>query len=157
MSIWIFSIKGYSQLYRSLVKFCGFKLSSAQDLTYILNTANLDSFRYTNPNIFVKEMDETAFYNKLNTTLTEPYITEVQMYKSLTALSQNILLYALTKEQKEAYMKLILLMNNLEFWFYKCYSEDIDGAKTNYIKCSFGLETDESEPNRCFKSTSILV
>ena len=152
MSIWIYSIKGYSRLNKSLIKFCHLKNSESQEQVYLLNTANLDSFRLLNPNITVSELDEISFIKKLNKSTQMPYNTEIQLYKSMTALSQNILFEALTEEQKEAYAKLIKLMINVEFWFNKTYGEDIDSKNTTYKDCEYGLESGMFEPQLCFKN-----
>lgn len=149
MSIRIFALPGYSHLYRSLLRFCEMGSREARELVYMLNTANLDSFRYVNPYGHMRESSYADFMNSLERLRRRPYRTEVQLYKALAALERNIVPDALTAEQGEAVARLRYLMRSLELSFYKAFSVEIDDMLTVYSDCAAGLVPGDLEPAAC--------
>ena len=149
MPIKIFTIPGYAHLYRSLLRFCGTDSRAARELVYTLNTANLDSFRYLHPDSHITETGFMDFNNALARTSRRPYRTEVQLYKSLLALKRNIVIDALTENQREALANLRYVMSSLELHFYKAFGIEIYDRLTVYSQCTYGLIPQEDEPGVC--------
>ena len=149
MSIRVFTISGYGHLYRSLLRFCNTDGRAARELIYNLNTANLDSFRYVHPNSHITESGFVEFNNTLVRTASRPYRTEVQLYKSLEALKRNIVIDALTGEQREALANLRYIMRSIEYSFYKAFGVEIYDRVTVYSQCSYGLIPQDDEPGSC--------
>jgi len=157
MSIRIFTIPGYSHLYRSLLRFCDIGSREARELVYMLNTANLDSFRYAYPYGHMRESGYVAFMNSLEKLRRRPYRTEVQLHKALAALKRNIIPDALTAEQREAVARLQYLMRSLELSFYKTFGMEIDDILTVYAACEARLVPDEWEPAVCLMRDCMLL
>lgn len=144
-----FNLKGYAHLYRSLLRFIGMEARETKRLLYLLNTANLDSYRYRYPDRYVMESDPGLFAKHLDSAV-RPYHTEVQLYKSLHCLRQNIDMGYIVEEQRQAVRQLMCIMRNLEYRFHKCFGIDIDDKQTIYAECAYDLIPDEDEePNCC--------
>ncbi len=78
----IVSIPGYVHLYRSLLRFYHTSENEIKEMLYVLNTANLDCFGYSHPNIYVVQSGPALFSNWLDNMRCRPYRTEVQLYKA---------------------------------------------------------------------------
>ena len=157
MSIRLFSLSGYAHLYRSLLRFCNMGGREARELVYQLNIANIDSFRFAHPDYYATESGYVAFTGNLEKMDRRPYRTEVQLYKSLAALKRNIIMDALTAEQREAAAKLFYIMRSLEFIFYKTFGVEIYDMLTVYAECTFGLEPKYGEPSVCMMKDWLLL
>ena len=157
MSIHIFSMAGYSHLYRSLLRFCSMANGEAKSLVYRLNTANLDSARYRNPDVYAAESTPYVFACCIERFDCRPYRTEVQLYKALCALEKSIIRAAITDEQREALAQMHCIMKNLEFRFYKTFGMEIFDAPTIYSECAFGLVPWEDEPSVCMMRDWLLL
>jgi len=157
MRIQIFSIAGYSHLYRSLLRFCNMSTNEAKSLVYRLNTANLDSARYNTPGIYAAESTPYTFSSAIERFECRPYRTEVQLYKSLCALDKNIMHTAITDEQKEALAQLLCIISNVEYRFYKTFGVEIYDELTVYSECAFGLMPREDEPSVCMMNDWLLL
>jgi len=144
-----FSIGGFIHLYRSLLRFChGMTGAEAAELTYLLNTANIDSLRFTFPDITLSEASPFEFTRRMADNK-RPYRTEVQFYKSMEALNKNIIYEAITGEQREALLKMRCIMLDVEFAFYKSFDMDITDKRTVYGECTSHLVPIEDEPSVC--------
>ena len=157
MSIRIFSMAGYSHLYRSLLRFCNMATGEAKSLVYRLNTANLDSARFRTPNIHAVESTPYVFGCCIERFDCRPYRTEVQLYKSLCALEKSIIRAAIIDDQREALAKLRCIISNLEYRFYKTFGTEIFDAPTVYSECAFGLVPWEDEPSVCMMNDWIML
>jgi len=157
MSTHIFSMTGYSHLYRSLLRFCDMPSNEAKSLVYCLNTANLDSVRFENPDVCVIESTPYVFSYRIVSFDCRPYRTEVQLYKSLCALEKSIIREALTDGQREAFERLHCIMSNLEYRFYKTFGVEISDVSTVYSECSFGLVPWVDEPSVCMMHDWIML
>ena len=157
MSIYIFSLAGYSHLYRSLIRFCHLNVSVAKDLVYRLNTSNLDSARLAYPNRRITEITPFAFSRCIEQFQCRPYRTEVQLYKALLALDTNIIREAITDDQREAVAQMHCIMSNIESRFYKTFGADIFDMVTVYGICSFGLVPWDDEPSVCMLADWLLL
>ena len=84
-----FTLPGYAHLYRSLLRFAGISSQEARKLLYTHNTANMDTDMNRLPGKRVTESQPGFFRSYLNKH-NRPYRTEVQLYKALYCLDQNI-------------------------------------------------------------------
>jgi len=148
MSIKLFSITGYTYLYRSLLRFGKLNVNEAKELVYWLNTANLDSYGNAHPDRVLFQSAPFMFFRKLDENQ-RPYRTEVQLYKSLESLKNNINFDVLIGHQREAVQKMNCIMSNLEFNFYKVFDMEIDCWLTVYRECRNHLIPYEDEPSVC--------
>ena len=149
MATRIFSLTGYAHLYRSLLRFTDLSVNEARVLVYRLNTANLDSARYTNPLMYVIEAEPYAFCRNIDSLECRPYHTEVQLYKALCTLETNIVWDAITEEQRRALTKMRRIMRTLQARFINAYGVEIYDEPTVYGQCVFGLQPHEDEPYVC--------
>lgn len=145
----LFSIPGYIHLYRSLLRFYDKPSGELKEMLYLLNTANLDSFRYYNPKIYVAERSPIAFCRSLDGQDCRPYRTEVQLYKSLMALKRGIDYRCLVTSQREALQALKCIISNIEYRFYKAYGMEIEDRRTVYADCVYRLIPKDDEPSVC--------
>lgn len=144
-----FSIGGFIHLYRSLLRFChGMTGAEAAELTYLLNTANMDSLRFTFPDIALSEASPFEFTRRMGDNK-RPYRTEVQFYKAMEALNKNIIYEAITADQREAVLKMRCIMRDVELAFYKSFDMDITDKRTIYGECISNLTPKEDEPSVC--------
>lgn len=158
MSIRLFTLPGYSHLYRSLLRFCDMGSREAREFVYILNTANLDSYRFAYPYTRMSESGYVAFTNGLERLRRRPYRTEVQLHKALAALHRNLIPKALTDEQRAAAAKLRYLMRSIELSFYKAFGMEIDDPLTEYSACEDALVPDDfNEPPVCLRQDCDLL
>ena len=145
-----FSIGGFVHFYRSLLLFYhDITSTEAAELTYMLNTANLDSCRYKNPGAEYTEAGPVAFHHSLTTWQRRPYRTVVQLYRAMEALMLNINLDAITKAQLFNYMKMLCMMDNTELRFYRAFDMEIDDKRTVYGECVRRLHPRDDEPGVC--------
>jgi len=148
MSIRLFSITGYAHLYRSLLRFGKMNINEAKEFIYRLNTANIDTYANAYPDILLFQSSPVTFCQRLSGN-ERPYRTEVQFYKSLETLKNNINFDVLVSHQREAVQKMNCIMSNLEFSFYKVFDTEIDSAITVYGQCRKHLIPYEDEPSVC--------
>ena len=145
----LISIRGYTHLYRSLLRFYDKPGGELKEMLYHLNTANLDSYRVSHPHIFVAESGPVVFSNRLNDPSCRPYRTEVQLYKSLLALKHGIDYKFITASQREALQALNCIISNIEYRFYKVYGMEIEDKRTVFSDCVYRLIPSEDEPSVC--------
>jgi len=157
MSIQRFSLPGYAHLYRSLFRFTDMNSREVKELVYLLNTANLDSYRFANPQEYVIESGPVAFSRLMDRMYRRPYRTEVQLYKALAALKHSIIRDAVTDRQREAVARMRCIMRDLEFHFFLTFGMDIDDVRTVYAECSFSLVPEEGEPSVCLMHDWIML
>ena len=143
-----FTLPGYAHLYRSLLRFAGISSQEAKQLLYTLNTANIDTYMYRLPGNRVTESKPGFFCSYLNKHK-RPYRTEVQLYKALYCLEQNIDARYITSEQRMALAQLRCIMENLNYRFCKVYGIQIDCKETVYAECAYSLIPDDDEPSVC--------
>lgn len=149
MAIYCFTLPGYVHLYRSLIRFCRMNRKEAAELVYLLNTANLDSYRYSRSKAKPAECKAYAFRKRLDGD-ERPYRTEVQLYKALRSLDRNIRMEALTSEQRDAVHQMRnRLMQTLQYFFHLCYGVDIEDKSTVYRACAPTLIPVNEEPTVC--------
>ena len=143
-----FTLTGFSHLYRSMLRFCRMNVHEAKELIYYLNTANLDSLRFSAPGITPTEATPIEFDRFMDRSA-RPYRTEVQFYKAMEALNRNISREAITAEQRGALLKMRCIMREIESAFYKCFGMDISDRRTVYAACAGQLMPDANEPSVC--------
>ena len=143
-----FSLTGYTHLYRSLLRFCRISSHEAKELTYLLNTANMDSLKYVLPDFILTEASPFEFNRRMDDNR-RPYRTEVQFYKSMESLKYNINREAITAEQREAFYKMRCIMRDIESAFYKSFGIDITDRRTVYSECLHHLIPHQFEPSVC--------
>lgn len=156
MSIYCFTLPGYGYLYRSMLRFCKIKQEDARELCYFLNTANLDSFRYSRKDVSVAEATAFAF-NRMLGEGARPYRTEVQLFKAMEALNRNIIYEALTSIQREAVQHMRCLMRDVEYTFYRTFDMDINDRRTVYRECAGTLTPRDDEPGVCLLAEWITL
>jgi hypothetical protein len=149
MSIKIHTILGYSYLYHSLLRFTELSEYEAKSFAYSLYTANLDSLRLINPILRLVETTEHKFFRNIERIEARPYYTEVQLYKALNSLDENIIRAALTEEQRETVAQLNCIMTDLQDRFFKAYGIEIFAMSTVFGECRDGLVPSEDEPSVC--------
>ncbi len=130
-----FSLPGYRRLYRSLLAYTNLTDAASKGLTYLLNTANIDTCREYYPRRRFNELDCVSFLQTLNRPAS-PYKTAVQMYKSLEFLLAHISLDAITDDQKAAVKMAGVVLDDIAAQFAREYGADIDGQETVYALCS---------------------
>ena len=145
----LFSLSGYAHLYRSMLRFYDMPSGRLKEMLYMLNTANLDSYRYYNPHARVAESGPVAFNGWLEDPSFRPYRTEVQLYKALLALKRGIDYEVIITAQREALQALRCVISNIEYRFYKAYGMEIDDKRTVYADCTFWLVPRDDEPSVC--------
>ena len=145
----LYSIPGYVHLYRSLLRFYDRPSGELKEMLYLLNTANLDSFRHHHPHIHITESGPVAFCGWLDAQDCRPYRTEVQLYKSLLALKRGIDFDCIITSQREALQALRCVISNIEYRFYKAYGMEIEDKRTVYADCVYRLVPKEDEPSVC--------
>lgn len=145
----LFSLSGYAHLYRSLLRFYDMPSGQIKEMLYMLNTANLDCYRYYHPERHVFESGPVAFNDWLENPSFRPYRTEVQLYKALLALKRGIDYEIIITAQREALQTLRCIISNIEYRFYKAYGMEIDDKRTVFSDCAFWLVPRDSEPSVC--------
>ena len=148
MSTICFTLTGFSHLYRSLLRFYRMNVHEAKELIYYLNTANLDSLRYSVPHMTLTESTPIEFDRCMDRSA-RPYRTEVQFYKAMEALNRNIYREAITAEQRGALLKMRCIMREVESAFFKCFGMDISDGRTVYAACANQLVPEDNEPSVC--------
>jgi hypothetical protein len=133
-----FSLEGYRRLYYSLLSFLHLHPFEAKSLVYLLNTANIDTCREANPIRAYHELEMEAFFTALEERAS-PYLSVVQLYKSMEALSSNIRYADISEAQRDAVKRLRVLMHLLEDRCYEKYGFEIDSPKTEYSLLNFHL------------------
>ena len=123
--------------------------SLPDNLDYLLNNANLDSYGFHHPEAHVVESGPVAFCGWLDHRYARPYRTEVQLYKSLLALKRSIDRDCIVTSQREALQMLRCVISNLEYRFYKAYNMEFEDKRTVYSECAFRLIPREDEPSVC--------
>jgi len=126
-----FSLEGYRHLYYSLLFYLQLNEFEAKSLVYLLNTANIDTCRDANPFHEYRELDIGDFFEALNAHET-PYLSAVQLYRSMEALSSNIHYGCITEAQREAVKRLRVLMHLIEDRFFEKFGYEIDYPKSAY-------------------------
>lgn len=156
ISTYLFTLAGYTHFYRSLLRFCRISSHEAKELTYLLNTANMDSLKYTLPDFALSEASPFEFNRHMDDNK-RPYRTEVQFYKSMEALNRNINREAITADQREALYKMRCIMRDIESAFYKSFGMDITDKRTVYAECVHHLVPRECEPSVCLMDEWIML
>jgi hypothetical protein len=126
-------------------------------LTYTLNTANLASFRYENPQAFMAETPASLFFDELTESKCRSYRTEVKMYRALEALIMNTEPKALSADQNYAVLQVCAMMDVLEEIFYGEYGVEIYSGATIYDVCEMSLTPDFLEPDVCLMYDWLMV
>jgi len=144
---YILPLIGYIHIYRSLLRFYPMSENEIKEMLYALNTANLDCFGYYHPEIAVIESGPATFAYRLDKSFDRPYRTEVQLYKALEYLQHSVEAPLMTSYQREALQKLMCIMSNLEYRFYKAFGMEIDDKRTVYETCVFHPIPREDEPS----------
>ena len=132
-----FSPVGLSRFSLSLSRFFGMRRSEALDCTNLCALANYDAVRATQ---FIAHIEPVAF------ALWDsgiPYLTEVQMYKSMQTLLSNILLR--TPDKQEAACLIRAKMSELTERIWNSYNLDIEDKRTVYALCEETLAP-QAEP-----------
>lgn len=143
-----FSIVGHAHFYRSLLRFCQLTAHEAKGLTYMLNTANMDSYSIYHQDKRITESSHIEFSRRMDK-VKRPYRTEVQFYKAMLVLRNNISFEAITNDQREAVLFMRYLMGDIEAQFYKSFSMDITDPRTVFSKCVNDLIPTDLEPSVC--------
>ena len=145
-----FSISGYSRFYKSLPRFCrDITEKDAAELTYLLYTANLESYRHKRPDIVIDELRMTAFYNRLIESKQKSYRTIIQLYRAMEALSLSIDTKCVEVGQAKAYLDIWFIMDDIEDRFIRNYDMEIYDKRTIYRLCKRGLVPYKNEPGLC--------
>ena len=122
-----FTPAGFSRFAHSLSRFCNMKRTEALTFTNQCARANFDVFRAAPPDEREGKIEGLSFslFDTGN-----PYMTEVQLYKSIQALLPNI--EGDTEGQREAAAHLRALMNDLNEHCWNSYGLDIEDERTVY-------------------------
>lgn len=147
-----FTLQGYRHLYRSLLRFTDLTPIRAKELIYHLNTANLDSYSLHFPENRRTESKQGTF-EKLLGYSARPYKTEIQLYKAITAILENVDHYCLTEEQKEAIRCIRAIAHTINHRFSQAFDLDIEDRLTSYRLCSKNLIPRANEPSTCLRPT----
>ena len=142
------TLPGYNHLYHSLLRFTQMSRTEALRLVYVLNTANIDTYTFCFPVNRVTESCADAFYCYMKRKK-RPYRTEVQLYKALCCLCQNIDEECITADQQEAVERIHCLMRDLNYRFRAAYGMEIDDWRTVYAECAYSLVPLDNEPGVC--------
>ncbi|MFZ5973984.1 MAG: hypothetical protein ACOYU3_01065 [Bacillota bacterium] len=151
MAFICYSLLAYAYLYHSLVELYGMTWTDAAYLTYMINTANIDSCQANAPNRIIRESDPFAFVFAIRSN-GRAYRTEIQFYKAIQALLRSIDYNCLTPCQKKAVRYLKGIARGIDFHFYSDYGVDIDSNETVYPLCRFHLIPHEREPTTPFRT-----
>lgn len=130
-----FTFAGFSRFSHSLSRFCGMNRTQALVLANQCARANFDTFRAVPPD------DREGKVEGLSLSLwddAKPYQTEVQLYKSMQALLDNI--GDETGLQRETAAHLRALCNDLNEHCWNGYGLDIEDNLTVYALCEATLE-----------------
>ncbi len=133
-----FALPGYRRLYRSLRIYAPLTDVAARGLTYILNTANIDTCREQYPDRQYREMGWLAFMRTLSRNV-RPYRTAVQLYKSLEYLLCHISTDAITEDQRDAVTLTERILGDIAARFCREYGVEIDGRESVYALCPSSL------------------
>jgi hypothetical protein len=133
-----FSLEGYRHLYCSLLIYLHLHPFEAKSLVYLLNTANIDTCRESNLRREYHELDMEAFFIALEERAS-PYLSVVQLYKSMEALTANIYYADISEAQRDAVKRLRALMHLMEDRCYEKYGFEIDSSQTEYPLLNFHL------------------
>ena len=139
-----FSSDGYARFWRSLIRFCHMGSGEAMTLVSLLCRANYDAYReYMEEERSCKSSD--LDFEEIEA---KPYETEIQLYKAMQALQQNIGEDQRTDTLRDAADKLRSLTNDLGEQFWRAYGVEIDDACTVFELCDADLKPDD-EPCVC--------
>ena len=130
-----FTSAGFSRFSHSLSRFCGLNRTEALVLANQCARANFDAFRAAPPD------DRTGRLEEPSLSLwdeAKPYQTEVQLYKSMQALLDNI--GGETDVQREAAVQLRALCGDINEHCWNGYGLDIEDERTVYAMCEATLE-----------------
>lgn len=130
-----FTPAGFSRFAHSLSRFCDMNRTEALTFTNQCARANFDAFRAAPPDKREGKIEGLSFslFDTGN-----PYMTEVQLYKSIQALLPNI--GGDTEGQREAAAHLRALCNDLNDHCWHSYGLDIEDERTVYALCEDTLE-----------------
>lgn len=147
-----FTMTGYAHFYRSILRFGrGIDSEEAAELTYLLYTAVLDSYRNKKPGARIEECGPEEFYGNLAKTERRPYRTIVQFYRAAEAVALALvpLSDALNLAQINAFLRLNGMLDNVEMRFDMAFNMDIDDPRTVYGECVSRLAPRRDEPGLC--------
>lgn len=130
-----FTPAGFSRFAHSLSRFCGMNRTEALTFTNLCARANFDAFRAAPPDEREGKIEGLSFslFDTGN-----PYMTEVQLYRSVQTLLLNM--ECITDEQREAAAHLRALCNDLNEHCWNSYGLDIEDERTVYALCEGTLE-----------------
>lgn len=130
-----FTPKGFIRFALSLPRFCGMNRTEALVLANQCARANYDTFRAAPPNDRMGKPEGISlpFFDAEN-----PYQTEVQLYKSIQTLLENI--GGVSDDQRETVSHLRALCNDLNEHCWNSYGLDIEDERTVYALCETTLE-----------------
>lgn len=130
-----FTPAGFTRFALSLSRFCDMNRTEALVFVNQCARANYDTFRAAPPNERMGKVEglSLSLFDAGN-----PYLTEVQLYRSIQALLLNI--GCVTDEQREAAAHLRALCNDLNDHCWNSYNLDIEDERTVYVLCEATLE-----------------
>lgn len=138
-----FTPTGFSRFAHSLSRFCGMTRPEALTFANLCARANFDTFRAAPPD---ERMGEITGLSLSLWDEAKPYQTEVQLYKAIQALLDNI--GGETEGEQECISHLRALLNDLNEHCWNSYGLDIEDEHTVYALCESTLEP-ETEPPVC--------
>lgn len=152
MTISNFTMPGFVHFYRSILRFGrGMNGEEAAELSYLLYTAVLDSYRSRKPGARIEEYGPEKFYDNLANLERRPYRTIVQFYRAAEAVAFALipLSDALNLAQIDAFLRLTGMMDNIELRFDMAFDMTIDDPRTVYGECVSRLVPGRDEPGVC--------
>lgn len=141
---------GYRHMYRSLLRFYPNNEPETLSLLYRLYIGNIDSCLYTGVPLIMMELTPDGFCS-LTTPFVRPYHTEVQLYRSMNGLLNNIRREATIEDTRGAVRQFRRMIESLESRFECTYGCAITDPKTTYDACWNRLTVRDSEPLTVFK------
>lgn len=136
-----FTPAGFSRFAHSLSRFLGMKCTEAMVLTNQCARANFDAVRASSPK------NSNVIQGISLWDIGKPYHTEIQLYKSIQALLENMAISD-EKSVQDTTAHLRAIMNDLNDRFWNSYGIDIEDELTVYAQCESTLEP-ASEPFVC--------
>lgn len=124
MGMICFNLMDFSRFYHSLIEMCGMNWHDALELTYALNTANIDTVRSMSGRA-IRECSSQAFTRAIQS-LGRPYSNLLSFYESMDLLDDNIYKVYLTQSQRAARARLHTLMRDIRYKYRKDYGVDLD-------------------------------
>ena len=140
-----FTPAGYIRFAHSLIRFCDMREAEALVFINLCARANYNAHRAAPPH------EQAGVIRGISWDGWEdgkPYHTEVQFYKAMQALAENMQGGLQSPLHQEAAAHLQALMNDISGQFFHAYGFDIEDTRTVYGLCESALEP-EAEPAVC--------